>query len=165
MDGAEVQLDWSDPSGIKLGGSVGYNDARLTSIDAGTSAAIGASPGDRLPGSSRWTASAYAEYYRTLTTDITGSAGVTFRYQGDKPSSFPNAPLDTYYLIPAYVIVDLRVGIVWKGYSFDFRVDNVGDRNGVTGYSVPAAAPGLGTAARAFLVRPRTFAFSVGAKF
>jgi outer membrane receptor protein involved in Fe transport len=165
VDGAEVQLDWSDPSGVKLGGTAGYNDARLTSIDAATSAAIGASAGDRLPGSARWTASAYAEYYRALTSEITGSAGVTVRYQGDKPSSFPNAPLDTNYLIPAYVLIDLRMGIVWKGYSLDFRVENVTDRNGITGYSVPAVAPGLGTAARAFLVRPRTFAFSVATKF
>jgi hypothetical protein len=39
-------------------------------------------------------------------------------------------------------------------------------RNGITGYSVPAAAAaGLGTAGRAYLVRPRTFAFSVATKF
>ena len=97
VDGAELQLDWNDPSGIKFGGTVGYNDAKISKIDAATSGAIGAVVGDRLPGSSRWTASGYLEYHHQLGDDLTGSVGTTVRYQGDKASSFPGAPLDLNY--------------------------------------------------------------------
>ena len=165
INGAEAQFDWSDPSGLKVGATAGFNDAKLESIDSGTSAAIGASAGDRLPGSSRWTSSGYLEYHHDLTQGITGYVGSTLRHQGDKVSSFPNAALDTDYVIPAYTTIDLRTGIDWSRYSAAFRVLNVTDKNGITGYAVPGVAPGLGTAARAYLIRPRTFEISLGMKF
>jgi len=165
INGFEAQLDWLDPSGIKAGATLGFNDAKLGSIDVATSQAIGASSGDRLPGSSRWTASGYLEYHRNLTESVSGSVGTTVRYQGDKASSFPNAATDLNYLIPAYTTLDLRTGLDWSHYSVDFRVANVTDKNGITGYNVPGVAPGLGTAARAYLIQPRTFAVSFATKF
>jgi outer membrane receptor protein involved in Fe transport len=165
INGAEAQLDWTDPSGIKVGATAGFNDAKLESIDSATSAAIGASAGDRLPGSARWTASSYLEYHRDITQGLAGYVGSTVRYQGDKVSSFPNAALDTDYLIPSYTTVDLRAGVDWSRYSAAFRVLNVADKNGITGYAVPGVAPGLGTAARAYLIQPRTFEISLAAKF
>jgi hypothetical protein len=165
INGAEGQLDWTDPSGIKVGATLGFDDAKLESIDSGTSAAIGASAGDRLPGSARWTASGYLEYHHDLTQGLAGYVGSTVRYQGDKVSSFPNAALDTDYLIPSYTTLDLRAGVDWSRYSAAFRVLNVTDKNGITGYAVPGVAPGLGTAARAYLIQPRTFEISLAVKF
>jgi iron complex outermembrane receptor protein len=165
VNGLEAQFDWNDPSGVRVGANAGFNDAKLNSIDTATSLAIGANKGDRLPGSSRWTASGYLEYHRSLTASMTGSVGMTVRYQGDKVSSFPNAALDTTYLIPSYVTADVRAGVDWSRYSLAFHVFNATDQNGISGYEVPGVAPGLGTVARAYLIRPRSFELSLAAKF
>jgi outer membrane receptor protein involved in Fe transport len=58
----------NDNRRLRLGANLGFNHARLTSIDAATTAAIVGRPGDRLPNSPRVTVAAWSD----ATVDLWG---------------------------------------------------------------------------------------------
>ena len=164
VDGVEGQLDWGDSSGLKAGVAAAYSNARLTSISADSAASIHARVGDPLPGAPRFSAVAHADYFHALTDRVTGFAGASLTYQGDKNSSYPGNLSDVNYNMPGYALLDLRTGVLWSNYTVDFRVENVANRNGVTGSYVQATIPGTAPE-DAYLTRPRTFAASFRARW
>ncbi|MGH8031074.1 MAG: TonB-dependent receptor domain-containing protein [Luteimonas sp.] len=166
IDGFEAQVQYATDGGVTLGANLGYNDARLTEIGTSTAAFLGARVGDRLPGSSRVTAALFGDWRFALGGNLTGSLGTTVRYQGDKPSSYPNSPLNPSYTMPAYTTLDLRAGLEWDRYTLRLGVDNVTDKLGYTGYTTARFVPTQTTLpSGANLTRPRTVSVSFGVDF
>lgn len=163
--GAELQFQWQANSALNLGGSAGYNDAKLTEIGNTTALAIGAKVGDRLPNSPKVTAAAYGDYNIPLTPAVTASVGATLRYQGDQVSSFSGDTLDVFHQFPGYATLDLRSSLTWDRYAVRATVSNITDKNGYTGYVTNNILPDQGSPPQVFLTRPRTFMLSIEMDF
>ncbi len=169
VDGVEAQVQYSATGGVSVGANAGFNDARLTRVDAGTAAVLGAAPGDRLPGSPRVTAAVFGDW-RVAAPALPGggsaSVGATLRYQGDKESSYPASQLNPNYTMPAYTTLDLRGALEWDRYTLRLMVENVTNKLGLTSYTTPRVSPAQTTLpSSAAVIRPRTYSVSFGADF
>ena len=167
VGGFEVQGTYTDPSGLSVGGSFGFNDAKLKEIGTTTAASVGAVAGDRLPGSPKLTGALYGGYRFAVFGDAQANVGATLRYQGDKHAAY-SAPINTNpdYLIPAYTTLDLRAGVQWSRYNVRLGIDNVTDKNGVSGYLTTRVLASQNTIpSQAYLIRPRTYTATFGVEF
>jgi iron complex outermembrane recepter protein len=166
IDGFESQVQYNANNGLSAGASVGFNNARLTQVDASTAAVLGAAPGDRLPGSPKVSAALFGDWRFPVGPITTGSIGTTVRYQGDKVSSYPGSALNPSYTMPAYTTLDLRSSLEWDRYTLRLLVENVMDKFGYTGYATNRVLPSQTTIpSNVTITRPRTISVSFGADF
>jgi iron complex outermembrane receptor protein len=107
---------------IQLGGTVVYNDAKL-STDA---PAVGGTAGDRLPLSAKWTASMTADWSHSVGPDRKISANAIWRYVGDRFADFPAGANPLH--IPDYTALDLGLGFSTKHWSARIFARNVTDK-------------------------------------
>jgi outer membrane receptor protein involved in Fe transport len=157
VDGAEVELQAAPLEGLTVGVNFGYTDARLTQISAAESAALGAKAGDPLPGTSKYTASALADYEFPLNDVLKGTVGGTVRYQSSFIDQFPARDPTPTHIIPAYATLDGRVGVEFDRYVIQFRVANLLNQLTYSNYST--------TQYYATTNPPRTYTISLTAKF
>jgi hypothetical protein len=160
-----MQGSYNDPSGLSLGGALGFNKATLKVVGSDSAAAIGAAAGDQLPGSPKLTASLYADYAFAVSGTLQASVGATIRHQGEKPSSYPNATLDPFYEVPAYTLLDLRASLQWDRYVLRLGVANATDKNGYTGYTTNKVLAFQNVNSWVYVTRPRTVSVSLGVEF
>jgi outer membrane receptor protein involved in Fe transport len=166
VDGFETQLQYNADNGLSFGANLGYNDAKLTEVDASTAAVLGARVGDRLPGSPRLTAALFADWRFPVAEAMIASVGATVRYQGDKVSSYSDSTLNPLFNIPSYTTLDLRAALEWSRYTLRLRVDNATDVNGYTGYSTNRVLPTQTTIpSNVSITRPRTVSLAFGVDF
>ncbi len=165
VKGVEAQVAYTSSDGMTLGAAFGYNDAKIHQIDAAPGAFLGATAGDRLPGSPRVTFAGYGDYKFGLGKDLTGSVGATVRYQDGVASSFPLAFSNPDYTTPSYATLDLRASLIFKRFTLQVAVANATDKNGISGYQTTRVLPGQTDPSEAYLIRPRTFSFTVSTNF
>ena len=166
VDGFESQATYNHPSGVSVGGSFGYNRSILKEVGGTTAAYIGAAPGDQLPGSPRVTAALFADYRFPLVAGVEGDLGATVRYQGSKHAgySLPGV-VSPDYLIPSYTTLDLRAIARWDKYTLRAGVDNVTNKDGLSGYSTLRVTASQVVNSTAYVIRPRFYYATLGYDF
>jgi iron complex outermembrane recepter protein len=155
--GAEISLQARPRRGLTLGAAIAVDDAVLTSNVPTSASAIGFR-GDRLPYSSAFTATVSADQDLILSSHLTGFAGASLSYVGDRQGEFATTAEPTRLTFPAYASFDLRTGLHYDKWSLDLFCRNVADRRGIVGGLAPAAA---GTGVNVIYIQPRTLGMSL----
>jgi outer membrane receptor protein involved in Fe transport len=88
-----------------------------------------------------------------------------YGYQGGRPTSWSQDPLNTNFNLPGYATLDLRSAIYWSQYTVALRANNVTDKYAYTTSSDGNIFPGQGVIAQSVAVTPRTLFIEVSAKF
>src|SRR3546814_9186737 len=96
---------------LSIGANVGYTNPRLTKIDPGVSAVIGAAAGDPIPYTPQWTVAATIDQTFPLGTDVEGQLGATMRFQSEMFTSYPSSVSAPNVKLPSIGTVDLRAGV------------------------------------------------------
>jgi outer membrane receptor protein involved in Fe transport len=129
IDGFEADIIWVPTDGLMLGGTLGYNDAKL-SKDAALFGETVVEKGTRLPISPKWKGSVYAEY--TFTGTWLGASPFVradYLFQDKSLSSLEGIQSIDFVLPvreqPSYQILDLRFGLEAEVWSAAFFIDNV----------------------------------------
>ena len=164
VDGFEAQLSYRASAGMSLGGSVGLNRARITTVDADTAAATGARVGDPLPNSPRVTAALFGDQRLSL-GGLPASVGATVKVTGGKHANYSADVLNVPYTVPAFTTLDLRASVDFKDMTLRLGIDNVTDRNGISGYTTLQVLPGTVQNSTVWLIRPRTLSASLSYRF
>jgi outer membrane receptor protein involved in Fe transport len=165
VDGVEFDLTYRPVSGLSLGLNGAYTNARITEAVPSATAATGATPGDALPLTPKYTAALFGDYTIPVGADKRMLFGGTVRYQGNKHSSYPGSPSDPDVEIPPYTQFDVRGGLNIGRVNILLRCDNVFDVKGITTISSYKVLGNPDSPTWITYVRPRTFSMSVGTSF
>ena len=160
--GIELSAVLTPTKGLTFSANGAYIDAYLRQDVP----ALGASSGDHLPYTAHFAGTLAADYQRPLTDRINGTAGVSWRYTGHRPSAFasptdlalglPHGP----YRLGAFSQVDAHAGVTFGAFRLDAFVRNLTNSRGVLDVDAFGSSSNPGAIAVA-IVRPR----SVGATF
>jgi iron complex outermembrane receptor protein len=157
-EGVEFSVD-SRPSalpGLEVSGWVVWNEAALTE-NLPPNGVVGLA-GDRLPYSSRLSGNASVEQSFALTRSVTGFAGGTVSYVGDRKGVFTfTGPRQD---LPAYANTDLRVGVRFDSCTLNLFATNVFDRRAVVAGGAGDSPPFAFT-----VLQPRTVGVSIAKVF
>lgn len=151
--GVEASLALKPVEGLTLGATLAYSDAHLDQ----TIAALGAA-GDPMPNDPRWSGSLSADYAWPIVDSWRGFAGVLARYNGERDFTFDHSATYTQYVLPAYTLVDLRVGVRHDKLEASLFVRNVGNVQAQIGNYQEGVN-------YVDISRPRTVGVSLGAHF
>lgn len=156
-EGVELSLHSAPLSGWRLGGWVSWDNAVLTQ-DLPPNSIVAGLAGDRLPYTSRWSASASVDYEFPLGR-FTGSVGESTSYVGQRLGAFvPTEP--GRQNLPGYVKADLHASAKTDLWDFELYLNNVTNRRGLLGGGAGTIIP------NAFeLIQPRTLGMSVSRSF
>ncbi|MDT9600594.1 TonB-dependent receptor [Sphingosinicella rhizophila] len=161
VDGFELQAVARPTRLLSIGGNVGYTHARITEIDPGVSAYVGAFAGDPMPRTPRWTGSATVDQIIPIGDDLEGQLGATARLQSHTFTSYPSSVTSPNVRLPGITTFDLRASVRYQRYQLQVRAENLFNEKGIISYN-----PGGGTVpASASLIRPRSFTLSLSAAF
>jgi iron complex outermembrane receptor protein len=129
-EGVEASLTARPWTGAKatLWGS--YDDAVLTESFPAASPVNGVT-GNRLPFSAKSSGSLSFTQDFPMVGSVTGFAGATVSYVGDRLGQFLATSARADY--PAYTKVDLRAGGHWDDWTLNLYVNNIADKRGVLG--------------------------------
>jgi iron complex outermembrane recepter protein len=126
---------------------------------------VGALAGDTLPYAQKFDGAAVVDYDFALGATVKGNVGATYSYQGARPSSWSQDPLNYNFNLPSYSTVDLRTGVTWTKYSLELRAANLADKRAFSTTYTGNSFPGQGVPGQAILIQPRTLSVEVGVKF
>jgi iron complex outermembrane recepter protein len=141
--GVELSLQSRPADGLALTAWGAWNNAYV--VDG----IPGAQSGEQLPFSSRFSASATADYERPIYRSAVGIAGTALSYVGKRDSAFgPLAPK-----IPAFAQWDLHVGLDSDGWRVNAYVNNVLNRRGIDSIDYFGSV--------ASIIKPRTCGLSI----
>jgi iron complex outermembrane receptor protein len=159
--GVELSVETRPVSGLTISGWVAWNQAVLTEAFPANSQSYGA-PGDRLPYSSRFSGNISLDEQFFIANGITGFAGGSVSYVGDRVGPFEGSGLDASARqdLPGYTRLDLQAGAKYRSYTVNLFLTNATDKRGIlTG--------GLGTfPPNGFIyIQPRTVGISLATTF
>lgn len=156
--GVELSAQSKPTANLTLSGWVDWTEAVLTAGLPPTSVAVG-SPGDRLPFSPRVSGSVTAEEEFPISEEASLFMSGQVSYQGNRFANFSFTTQRPYY--PAYAEVNLRGGIYVHDWRFALFANNIADRRGILGGSLPVPFGGNGYT----YIQPRTVGVSVAKTF
>jgi iron complex outermembrane receptor protein len=159
--GVELSVESRPLTGLTIAGWVAWDDAQLTQPFPAASTAAGGAygvPGDRLPYSSRFSGNASIEDDFPLASRLTGFAGGSLSYVGDREGEFTASAQRQD--LPAYAKLDLRTGIKYDSWTTDLFLNNVTDKRGVLSGGLGSFPP-FGFV----YIQPRTVGLSVAKSF
>jgi outer membrane receptor protein involved in Fe transport len=131
-EGVEFSLDARPVKGLSINGWVAYNNARLAE-DLPLGSSVQGEAGDRLPGSSKWSAHGAVDYRFGLSGDLSASFGASVSYVGQRVGNFVGSPSQARRDLPGYIRLDLRAGLEIDDWRLDAFLNNVSDKRGVLG--------------------------------
>jgi outer membrane receptor protein involved in Fe transport len=141
-----------------LRGASSIQDAKLKEASQG----LGASAGDRLPGSAKVQVNLNSRYdFEAVGAPAFVAANVN--YVGDRNASFEKAIGVPYWKLPAYTTVSINGGLTWAGVDLGAYVRNLTDKRGQAGaYTifVPIGGP-----TQVSVIRPRTIGLTASKSF
>lgn len=162
-EGVEASLTVAPGGGLKIGFNASYNKAELKAdMPAGSARAIA---GDRLPFSSKFTASTSIDQDFGITDRWDGFWGAGLTYVGKRPGEFVSRPTSPRIVYPDYVSVDLRAGLRMEPWTLSFYVTNLTDARGVVGVSTNSRAPTATSFYGVNYIRPRTVGMTLATAF
>ncbi|MEO0044632.1 MAG: hypothetical protein RL329_4081 [Bacteroidota bacterium] len=113
--------------GLDLGIGLGYSESKVEEVTL----ALGAQKGDRLPFAPRFTGNLNAQYAWDIAPSTTAYIRADFQHVGERVSQFPILGADgvraieKWRVLPAYSIVNARVGVNYKKYDFALFGNNI----------------------------------------
>jgi iron complex outermembrane recepter protein len=155
--GLELSTNLKPLRGLDIGGNMSYSDAAL----AADVPALGAQKGDRLPMSPRFSAALTADYSIPLNESCLASAGLSYRYVGDRPAGFDGSSTNPQYWMSSYKIVDLRLGLQTPYANFSLFLKNVFNDLGEISADPSALEHNPDGPVRVAIAQPRTFGLMV----
>lgn len=158
-EGFEFSVNSNPVAGLNLAGWVVFDDAELTEPFPANSSAYGVA-GDRLPTGSRFSANASVDETFPLWRSMTGVAGASVSYIGEREGVFgtPAAPERQTY--PAYARTDLHAGIKYESWQTNLFVTNLADKRGELTGGIGTFPPFAFT-----YIQPRTIGLMVQKEF
>lgn len=165
VDGFEMETVLRPTKLLTVAANAGYTNSRLSRVDQGVQAYLGAVDGDKLPMTPRWTVALIGDQVIPFTETVKANIGATLRFRSDMPSSFPGAASDPSLKIPSLTTLDLRASVNFGRYSVQFRAENVTNTFGYSTVSnsrlyASQVVPTIGT-----VIQPRTFTIGATAAF
>ncbi|MDN7876882.1 TonB-dependent receptor [Burkholderia aenigmatica] len=140
-------------------------NASLAAIDAylteGASS-VGARTGDRLPNTAKFAASLGASWRFPL-GPWSATASAAERFVGERHASFAGATGSPDFILPAYAVTDLQLGVDLRYASLSFFVRNLFNREGLL--SANTSYVPLGGNVWASVIQPRTIGVQLSAPF
>jgi len=155
-DGAEFNVSAHLISGLNLSAALSYMDAKMLQT---VRPPLGASDGETLPNTPRFSGTANAEYLLPVGASWQPTVGATVHYVGNRMASFDH---NTGYLqeqLPHYTTFDLRAGVKFDRVDAQIYVRNIGNEQGLL-----SAYNWRGDLQPA-LIQPRTIGISAAAHF
>jgi iron complex outermembrane recepter protein len=131
--GLELSADARPLTGLKISGWIVFSEAELTTFPlAALEAGTYATPGESLPGSSRFSGNLSARQEFPLSSNATGFVEATVAYMGQREglllsSNYPAIP-GPRQEFPAYAKTDLRAGAKYNSWTMNLYVNNVANR-------------------------------------
>jgi iron complex outermembrane receptor protein len=163
-EGIELNLDAHPLTGLTVSTWVVISDAHLTDIPEGVIAAetlnggaISTPVGAPLPNSSRFSANVSLDQQFPLSGSITGFAGGTLGYMGEREGVYASTGRQIY---PGYAKTDLRVGAKMNSWKANLYVNNLADRRGIVSGDDQANIP-----YSFYLIQPRTVGVTAARTF
>jgi len=158
-EGVELSVQLMPADGLRIDAWAVWNNAVLTeAMPPPEAGGVNGPVGARLPFSSRFSASASANYEFPLGA-LTGVAGATISHVGDRVGTFISDDSGRQ-VFSAYSKTDVHAGMKTQQWTFDLYINNVTDERGVLGGGNGTITP---TAYQ--LIQPRTVGFSVARTF
>ena len=155
VEGAELSLTARPVTALTTSAAFGYTHAYMKEADA----VLGATQGERLPGSPRFTASLNADYELAVGT-FAPTVGGTLRHVSDRTVDFSGTrPANIQPVVPQYTVFDLRGGITIRTANLQLYVHNVFDERGQLSVILPQFGD------RVAILQPRTVGVNVSTKF
>jgi outer membrane receptor protein involved in Fe transport len=155
--GVEATISLQPIHGLKISGSGSYDDAKFDQTII-TGDGMIALKGDVLPNSPVWSGTVGAEYEWSLRDDWRAFAGGQVRYNGSREAVPQHSAIYPEYLLPAYVIGDIRAGVRNDTVELSVFVRNLGDARA----QLDALTLGL---PYVVIARPQTVGVSLSAHF
>jgi outer membrane receptor protein involved in Fe transport len=158
-EGVELSVQLAPADGLRIEGWAVWNNAVLTeAMPPPEAGGVNGPEGARLPFSSRFSASASANYEFPLGA-LTAVAGATISHVGDRVGTFISDDSGRQ-IFPAYTKADVHAGMKTEQWTFDLYVNNATDKRGVLGGGNGTITP---TAFQ--LIQPRTLGISLARAF
>jgi len=146
---------------LRLSFNGAYTDAYLTQD---TSAVVGGLDGDPLPFVPEWSLGLSADTEWAVGNNSTAYLGATLGYTGDRPAGYdqrgPNGDVSE---LDSYTTLDVRSGIEFGRFAFEFYIKNLTNEFGAT--SVDSANTPATGMVELGIIRPRTIGVSAEARF
>src|SRR5699024_3397925 len=160
--GAELSWRYSPTAGLVFWANGVYTDAQLAANTPAGS--IVGYQGDALPYVPEWSANVGGEYDFPLGAGgWSGFVGGNVSFMGERYANFNTVPAPRIHL-DSYSIIDLHVGVNYRGWTFKAYVKNLANKHGINSIGPQTASP-LGSLYQATYQRPRTIGVSGGVAF
>jgi len=124
--GFEGSLTYSPLKNMTLASTLAYVDSSLRENEFGLNALAGA----KLPGQPKWSATTALNYLFDVSSDVSGTVGLSARYRGNAPGEFAGGGFDDTIVsitTPSYVLADFNLGFEFERYTLSFFVTNLFD--------------------------------------
>ncbi len=125
--GFETDIKMRLLEGLDLGIGLGYSESKVEEVTL----ALGAKKGDKLPFAPRLTGNFNAQYAWDIAPSTTMYVRADFQHVGERVSQFPvlgadgTRSVEKWRVLPAYSIVNARVGVNYKKYDFAIFGNNL----------------------------------------
>ncbi|MBS0274240.1 MAG: TonB-dependent receptor [Proteobacteria bacterium] len=157
--GFEWNAAWTPVDGLDFRFGGAYVDAYLTADT--DPILIGAKNGDPLPYVPKWSMALDGDYHFAPTGDFAPFVGTSWRYVGQRFTSFDASFGQTRY--PSYNEFDLRAGVDYKDWAVEFYAKNVTDKRAFSQTFLGGSAAN-GGAPVVYIDQPRTIGVTLTAK-
>ncbi len=157
IKGVEGSLTLRPVPQLTLAATGAYSDSRVNSVTPAGVTALAV--GDPLPYNPKFSGSLSAEYRAQIANDLTGYGSAVYRYSGARHAVFSSSQFAPDYVMPAYSLLDLHVGVEKGPYVVDLFVKNVTDER------AQIAANTFFNLAEVTVARPRTFGIAITARY
>ncbi|MDB5977213.1 MAG: TonB-dependent receptor [Nevskia sp.] len=155
--GAELSASFKPLRGLTVGGNMSYSHAKL----AEDVPALDAKSGQRLPLSPRFSGALTADYSVPFAEYYQGTAGLSYRFVGNRPVGFDGSSTNPQYMLGAYEIVDLRCGVQTPFANVSLFFKNVFNKLGEVSADASALQNSPDAPVRVAITQPRTIGLMV----
>lgn len=168
--GLELEAGWRPARGLRLAGSMSFQEAKLTEDVA----AVGGKSGDDVPFTPKFSAALSADYSFALGAGQL-SVGSSVRHVGKRSVTFSSEPANALVptnpspTLPAYELLDLRTAYSWDRWTASLFVKNALNKRAPVNYTgnyvVMNFVTGAVSPADVAVTPPRTIGVSLRADF
>lgn len=158
IDGGEFETVIRPVQGLTLRGGLGYTNSRLTD----NLTFVSGRKGDHAPFVPKWTVSGSVDYTHQLSSSLEGFLFLSYQGNDVRNTRF-NPTLAANKVLPAYSVLNTRVGVSADRWSLELFIENLANSRGLTNknyypYSLTAMT-------QMEVVTPRTIGVDLSVKF
>lgn len=160
--GAEVSWRYNPLAGLTFWANAAYTRARLAA-DTPAGSIVGYK-GDTLPYVPKWNANVGGDYdFPFGSSGWSGFVGGNLSFIGERYSNFNTVPAPRVRL-PSYNIINLHMGVNYRGWTIQAFVKNLANKHGISSISPETLNP-IGSPFQATYQTPRTIGVSATVAF